>query len=95
MKAKPFVLVIIKGKGNPGGILLSVGLQNGLDAYVWTALDTEKGATITFDKDVYFKGGCKTLHKNYEGNDFAYRNGKVYINGQQTIRILLQWIIIL
>lgn len=47
-------------------------------------MDTEKGATITFDDDVDFKvAAYERCIKNYEGNDFAYRNGKVYINGQQ------------
>ncbi len=44
----------------------------------------KKGATITFDKDVDYKVATyKRVIKNYEGNDFDYKDGKVYINGKQ------------
>lgn len=43
----------------------------------------KKGSTITFDTDVDFKvAAYERCIKNYEGNDFAYRDGKIYINGQ-------------
>lgn len=86
MKAKPFVLVIIKEKEQPGaGYYYPLDYETGWtrDTYgpLWIP---KKGATITFDKDVYFKAAAyERCIKNYEGNDFAYRNGKVYINGQQ------------
>lgn len=45
----------------------------------------KKGETLHFDDHVDYKvaayGRCI---KNYEGNDFEYRDGKVYINGQET-----------
>lgn len=44
----------------------------------------KKGETITFDEDIEYKvaayGRCI---KNYEFNDFEYKDGKVYINGQE------------
>ena len=50
----------------------------------WTALIPKKGATVTFDTNVDFKAAAyERCIKNYEGNDFVYRDGKVYINGQQ------------
>lgn len=43
----------------------------------------KKGATITFDTDAAFKvAAYERCIKNYEGNDFAFRDGKVYINGE-------------
>lgn len=43
----------------------------------------QKGATITFDTDVAFKvAAYERCIKNYEGNDFVYQDGIVYINGQ-------------
>jgi signal peptidase I len=86
MRAKPFVLVIIKEKEQPGaGYYYPLDYETGWtrDTYgpLWIP---KKGATITFDKDVDFKAAAyERCIKNYEGNDFAYRNGKVYINGQQ------------
>ncbi|MFV0329379.1 MAG: S26 family signal peptidase [Dysgonomonas sp.] len=44
----------------------------------------KKGETIKFDTDVDFKVAAYIrCIKNYELNDFDYRDGKVYINGQQ------------
>ena len=86
MKAKPFVLTIIKEKEQPGaGYYYPLDYETGWtrDTYgpLWIP---KKGATITFDDDVDFKvAAYERCIKNYEGNDFAYRNGKVYINGQQ------------
>lgn len=43
----------------------------------------KKGATITFDTDIDFKvAAYERCIKNYEGNNFVYRDGKVYINEQ-------------
>ena len=43
-----------------------------------------RGATIKFDGDVDYKVATYArCIKNYEHNDFDYRDGKVYINGQQ------------
>ncbi|MDR1809842.1 MAG: S26 family signal peptidase [Prevotella sp.] len=43
----------------------------------------KRGVTITFDADVDYKVAAyhRCIH-NYEHNDFDYRDGKVYINGQ-------------
>lgn len=44
----------------------------------------KKGAVLKFDKDVDYKVEAYIrCIKNYEHNDFDYRDGKVYINGQQ------------
>lgn len=44
----------------------------------------KRGATITFDTNVDYKvAAYRRCIKNYENNDFDYRNGKVYINGKQ------------
>ncbi len=44
----------------------------------------KKGATISFDTNVQLKVAVyERCIKNYEGNDFAFRNGKVYINGNE------------
>lgn len=43
----------------------------------------KKGETIIFDTDVDYKvAAYERVIKNYEGNDFAYKDGKVYINGK-------------
>ncbi len=43
----------------------------------------EKGKTITFDTDVDYKvAAYERCIRNYEHNDFDYRDGKVYINGK-------------
>lgn len=43
-----------------------------------------RGETIKFDTDVEYKvAAYSRCIKNYEHNDFEYRDGKVYINGQQ------------
>lgn len=86
MKAKPFVWEVIKEKEQPGmSYYYPLGFETG-----WTR-DTfgplwipKKGETITFDSDVEYKvSAYERCIKNYEGNDFAYRNGKVYINGAE------------
>lgn len=44
----------------------------------------KRGETIKFDKDVDYKVALyERCIKNYELNDFDYRDGKVYINGKQ------------
>ncbi len=86
LKAKPFVWEVVKEKEPVGN-----GYYYPLDAQTnWTSSDfgplwiPKKGATVTFDSDIDFKvAAYERCIKNYEGNDFAYRDGKVYINGQQ------------
>lgn len=84
MKAKPFVWDVIKEKEQPGtAYYYPLNYETG-----WTR-DTfgplwipKKGETITFDTDVDFKvAAYERCIKNYEGNDFSYRDGQVYING--------------
>ncbi|MFA5650453.1 MAG: signal peptidase I [Proteiniphilum sp.] len=85
MKARPFVWNIIKEKEQPG-----LNYYYPLDHDAGWTRDTygplwipERGATITFDTDVDYKvAAYERCIKNYEGNDFAYRDGKVYINGE-------------
>jgi len=87
MRSKPFVWNVIK-ESEPAGSSLYYPLdyQQG-----WTR-DTfgplwipKKGSTITFDTDADYKvAAYERCIKNYEGNDFNYRDGKVYINGQET-----------
>lgn len=87
LKAKPFVWDVIKEKEQPGSsIYYPIDIQTN-----WTNSDfgplwiPQKGATIKFDTDVDFKvAAYKRCIKNYEGNDFDYRDGKVFINGQET-----------
>ena len=84
LKSKPFVWDVIKEKEQPGmSYYYPLNYETG-----WTR-DTfgplwipKKGATLTFDTDVDFKvAAYERCIKNYEGNDFAYHDGKVYING--------------
>lgn len=85
--SKPFVLNVIKEVELPGqSYYYPMGIENN-----WTR-DTfgplwipKKGSTITFDSDVPFKvASYERCIKDYEGNDFEYRDGKVYINGIQS-----------
>lgn len=87
LKAKPFVWEVIKEKEQPiQGYYYPLSYNTG-----WTR-DTfgplwipRKGATIDFNSDTDFKvAAYERCIKNYEGNDFAYRDGKVYINGEAT-----------
>ena len=86
MNAKPFVWDIIKERELPGS-----SYYFPLDyTHNWTR-DTygplwipQKGAVITFDEDIDYKVATyERCIKNYEGNDFEYRDGLVYINGEQ------------
>lgn len=87
MQAKPFVWTIVKEEEQKGSSLYyPLDYQQG-----WTR-DTfgplwipKKGATIYFDTDTEYKvAAYNRCIKNYEGNDFEYRNGKVFINGEET-----------
>ena len=87
MKAKPFVWNVVK-EIEPKGSGLYYPLNYPQN---WTR-DTfgplwipKKGATITFDTNIDYKvAAYERCIKNYEGNDFAYHEGKVFINGQET-----------
>ncbi len=87
MKAKPFVWSIVK-ETEPKGSGLYYPLDHQQD---WTRDSfgplwiPKKGATINFDTDTEYKvAAYNRCIKNYEGNDFEYRNGKVFINGEET-----------
>lgn len=85
LKSKPFVWDVIKEKEQPGSsYYYPLNYETGWtrDAFgpLWIP---KKGATITFDTDVDFKvAAYERCIKNYEENEFAYRDGKVFINGQ-------------
>jgi signal peptidase I len=84
LKAKPFVWNVIKEKEQPGQnyyypLNYNTGWTRDTFGPLWIP---KKGATIVFDTDVDFKAAAyERCIKNYEGNDFAFRDGKVYING--------------
>ncbi len=87
MKTKPFIWNIIK-ENEPKGSGLYYPLDYQQD---WTRDNfgplwiPKKGATINFDTDTEYKvAAYNRCIKNYEGNDFEYRNGKVFINGEET-----------
>ena len=87
MKAKPFVWNIVK-ETEPKGSGLYYPLNY---PQSWTR-DTfgplwipKKGATITFDTNIDYKvAAYERCIKNYEGNEFAYHEGKIFINGEET-----------
>lgn len=87
IKAKPFVWAVVKEKEQPGTSTYyppSYTKNWTRDTFgpLWIP---QKGATIRFDTDVTYKvAAYERCIKNYEGNDFAYRDGKVFINGQPT-----------
>lgn len=86
LKAKPFVWDVIKEKEQPGmsyyyPLNYDTGWSRDTYGPLWIP---QRGATITFDGDVAYKvAAYERCIKNYEGNEFAYRDGKVYINGEQ------------
>lgn len=85
LKAKPFVWDVIKEKEYPGQsfyypLNYNTGWTRDTFGPLWIPA---KGATITFDTNVEFKvAAYERCIKNYEGNDFAFRDGKVFINGE-------------
>jgi signal peptidase I len=87
MMAKPFVWDVIKEQELPGSSYyfpLNYDHNWTRDSYgpLWIP---QKGATITFDTDIDYKVATyERCIKNYEGNEFDYRDGMVYINGEQT-----------
>ena len=99
LKAKQFVLSIIKQKEysrvlaeRPDGSVFKypyyypITYDTGWLRHEYGPLWIPKrGSTITFDGNVQYKVATyERCIKNYEGNEFAYRDGKVYINGKQT-----------
>lgn len=87
LSAKPFVWDVIKERELPGTnyyFPLDYNTNWTRDTYgpLWIP---QKGATITFDDDVDYKVATyERCIKNYEGNEFSFREGKVYINGEES-----------
>ncbi|MDD2326876.1 MAG: signal peptidase I [bacterium] len=83
---KPFVWNIIKEKEQPGmsyyyPLTYDTGWSRDTFGPLWIP---KKGETITFDSEIPFKvAAYERCIKNYEGNEFAYRDGKVFINGEE------------
>lgn len=86
LKEKPFVWNIKKEEEKPGmSFYYPIGYETRWtrDSFgpLWIP---KKGATLHFDENIDYKvAAYERCIKNYEGNDFAYRDGKVYINGKQ------------
>jgi signal peptidase I len=99
LKSKPFILNVFKIKErvetnyqlSNGKVLDAYPFYYPIDYKTGWTRDAygplwipKKGTTITFDKDVDFKvAAYERAIKNYEGNSFDYRDGKVFINGKQ------------
>lgn len=87
LNEKPFVWEIIKNIEQPGGsYYYPIDYQTN-----WTRAEygplwiPKKGETIKFDNNIDYKvAAYERCIKNYEGNDFEYHNGKVFINGQES-----------
>ena len=85
LEKKPFIWNIIKDIEHPGmSYYYPIDYNSN-----WTRADygplwiPQKGATIHFDDNIDFKvAAYERCIKNYEGNDFEYHNGTVFINGQ-------------
>ena len=87
IKSKPFIWTVVKEKERPGASLyypITYKQNWTRDTYgpLWIP---KKGSTITFDTDIEYKvAAYERCIKNYEGNEFAYRDGKVFINDKET-----------
>lgn len=87
LNEKPFVWEIIKNIEQPGGsYYYPIDYQTN-----WTRAEygplwiPKKGETIKFDNNIDYKvAAYERCIKNYEGNEFEYHNGKVFINGQES-----------
>ncbi len=83
---KPFVWDVIKEVEQPGeSYYYPISYKTN-----WTRADfgplwiPKKGETIIFDDNIDYKvAAYERCIKNYEGNDFEYHNGRVFINGQE------------
>ncbi|MEN9919225.1 MAG: signal peptidase [Bacteroidota bacterium] len=99
LKSKPFVMAVVKEKeqiqkrqmldGNvidfPFYYPINYTTRWTRDNYgpLWIP---KRGTTIKFDTDIEYKvAAYERVIKNYEGNQFEYKNGKVYINGNESV----------
>lgn len=93
LKKKPFVLSIVR----ENYLLKSTQFNRPQHVYPityplkWEQGDfpalwiPKKGSTIKFDGNIAYKvAAYQRCIENYEHNEFSFRDGKVYINGQQT-----------
>lgn len=86
LKSKPFVWDIIKEREQSGmnyyyPLTYNTNWSRDTFGPLWIP---KKGETITFNEDIAFKvAAYERCIKNYEGNEFAYRDGKVFINGEE------------
>lgn len=86
LKQKSYVVSVVKDKTD-SGIYYPITLKSnkwGRSNYgpIWIP---RRGATIRFDKNTESAVALyRRCIQNYEGNQFDYRDGKVYINGKQT-----------
>lgn len=98
MEAKPFVTKVIPRNEYYRNLAATFPLQfdNTQMAYPITYYKSipvgdfpatwipKKGETLVFDENVEYKvAAYERCIKNYEHNDFEYKDGKVYINGQE------------
>lgn len=82
---KPFVWSVVKEEEQPGSSYYYPIDYNSN----WTRANygplwiPKKGETVTFDNNIDYKvAAYERCIKNYEGNDFEYHNGQVFINGE-------------
>ncbi len=88
LKAKSYILSVVKDKNDPGKPYYypvtfktkSWGRAN--YGPIWIP---KRGATVSFEKNKDFAVALyRRCIENYEGNKFDYRDGKIYINGKET-----------
>ena len=86
LEAKPFVWSVVKERETPGmAFYYPLNYETG-----WTRSDfgplwiPKRGDTLWFNRGnlEFLVAAYERPIKNYEGNDFAFRNGRVYINGK-------------
>lgn len=97
LETKPFILSVVKVENDsrketkPNGDVVSLPIIYPVTyPTMWTQNNygplwiPKKGETIRFDDNVDFKvAAYNRCIRNYEGNKFEYRDGKVYINGKE------------
>jgi signal peptidase I len=86
LEAMPFVWSIVREREMPGAAFYyplnyETGWTRGDFGPLWIP---KRGDTVWFNADNidFLVAAYERSIKNYEGNDFAFRNGRVYINGE-------------